>query len=176
MSPELELGVQALLERRHAQLVESGDRRPGKRLVGEIRERSPAPQIERPAQQIGGRLCIAAFVRLKRIVRPALETVEIEPLRFDAEDVAGRARLDRLRAERLPQLGDLTLYLRHGGDRRRARVEVVGEALHRHHTVRTQQQDRERSTLFRSAEPDRPVVGEDLERSEDPELEHSCGR
>src|SRR5580765_6257047 len=119
MSPELELGVQALLERRHAQLVESRDRCAGERLVREIRERSPTPQIERPAEQIGGRLCIAAFVRLGRVVRPTLEAIEIEPLRFDAEDVAGRARLDRLRAEKLPQLGDLTLYLRHGGDRRR---------------------------------------------------------
>ena len=95
----------------------------------------------------------------------------------DAEQVAGRPRLDRVgRAERPPQLRDLPLHLRHGRHRRPAGVEVVGEPLDRHDAVRVQQQDRERRALPRPAEPDRAVVADHLERSQHAELEHARGR
>ena len=77
--------------------------------------------------------------------------------RLDVQDVAGRARLDRLGAEGLAQLRDLPLHLRHGGHRRRAGVEVVGEPLDRDDAVRAQEQDRERRPLLRPAEADRAI-------------------
>ena len=54
----------------------------------------------------------------------------------------------------------------------RRRVEVVGEPLDRHDTVRVQEQDRERRALLRPAEPNRAVLADDLERPQDAELEH----
>ena len=91
----------------------------------------------------------------------------------DVEDVAGRPGLEpRLLAERLAKLGDLAVHLRRRRDGRAPRVELVGEPVDRDDPVRVQEQDRERRPLLRPAELHRPVGPDDLERAEDPELEH----
>ena len=56
----------------------------------------------------------------------------------------------------------------HGG---LARVEIVGEPVDRDHLVRVQEEDGERRSLLRPAEPDLAALVGDLERSQDPELE-----
>ena len=99
---------------------------------------------------------------------------EVEVVVADAERVSGRPRLDRSRrAERTPKLGDLPLHLRDRGDGRAAGVQVVREALDRHDAIRVQQQDRQRRALTRPSEPDRVAVGDDLQRTQNAELEHS---
>jgi hypothetical protein len=70
----------------------------------------------------------------------------------------------------------LPLHLGDGGDGRPPCVEIVGESLDRHDAIRLEQQDRKRPPLPEPAERHRPAVGEDLERSEDAELEHARGR
>ena len=52
MPPELELGIEALLERRETQLLESRDRGLRERLVREVCERRSAPELERAPEQL----------------------------------------------------------------------------------------------------------------------------
>ena len=171
--PEHEVGVDPLLERREAKLFEPLDGRTGERLVREVGERRPAPELERLAEQRGGGRGVVARARALGLRRQALEAGEVEVLVADAEDVAGRPRLDRVgRAERAPELRHLALHLRDGRHGRPSGVEVVGELLDGHDAVRVQEQDRERRALPRPAEPDRAVLADDLERSQDAELEH----
>src|SRR5204862_4284433 len=142
------------------------------RLVGEVGERRPAPETEGLAQHGGCVLCLAACERGARVLREPLESVQVELVGRDADHVAGRSRLDRrVGAERLPELRDLALYLRDGGHRRGAGVEVVREALDRDDTVRVQEQDREGCALPRSAEWDGAALLDDLQRSQDAELD-----
>ena len=173
MPPEHELGVDPLLERREAKLLEPLDGRTGERLVGEVGERRPAPEVERLVEQGGRGRGVVARAGAPGLRRQALEAGEVEVLVADAEDVAGRPRLDRVgRAERAPELRHLPLNLRDRGHRRPSRVELVGEPLDGHDAVRVQEQDRERRALPRPAELDRAVLADDLERSQDAELEH----
>ena len=172
VASERELRLETLLERGEPQLLEPRDRGLGERLVREIGERCSTPEPECTTEHVGGGLRVGGFERLGRVVRSALEAVEIEVSGLDVKDVARRSRLDRLRAEGLPQLRDLALNLRHRGDRRRARVEVVGEPLHGDDAVCAQQQDRKRGALLRPTEPDRTIAVENFERSEETELEH----
>ena len=51
VSPQREIGLDALLDRREAQLLEPRDRRLGEVVVGEVPERRTAPQVERLAKQ-----------------------------------------------------------------------------------------------------------------------------
>ena len=50
MAPECEVGVDPSLEGREPQLLDPADRRLRERLVGEVGQRSAAPQRERLAQ------------------------------------------------------------------------------------------------------------------------------
>ena len=176
VASERELRLEALLERCEPQLLEPSDCGLRERLVREIGQRRPTPQPERAAEHVGGGLCIAGLERLGCVVRAALEAVEIEASRLDVKDVARRARLDRLRAERLPELRHLSLDLRHCRDGRRSRVQVVGEPLHRDDAIRAQEQDRQRGALLRPTKPDRTITVENVERSQETELEHPRGR
>ena len=173
---ECELGLEALLERREPQLLQPSDRRLRERLVCDVGERSTAPESESVLQQADGGLGLGPVERLRGLVSPPLEPVQVEPLRLDVEGVPRRPRLDHRCPEELAQLGDLTLHLRHGGDRRSTRVEVVGQPLDGDDPVRAQQKDRERRALLRPAQTHRTAVVEDLERSKDRELEHVRGR
>ena len=173
MPPEQELGVNPLLERREAKLLEPLDGCTGELLVGEVGKRWPAPELERLVEQGGHGRCVVARAGASGLRCQALEAGEVEVLVADAEDVAGRPGLDRGgRAERAPELRHLTLNLRNRGHRRPSCVEVLRELLDGHDSVRMQEQDRERRTLPRPAELDCAVLADDLERSQDAELEH----
>ena len=173
MPAERELGVDPLLERREPELLEPLDGRLGERLVGEVGERRPAPELERLAQQ-GGRGCgVVARVGRARPPPAGARSGRGRAPRRGLEDVAGRPRLDRVgRAERAPELRHLALNLRDRGHGRPSCPEVVGELLDGDDPVRVQEQDRERRALPRPAELDCAVRADDLERSQDAELEH----
>ena len=100
VAAERELRLEALLERGEPQLLEPRDRRLRERLVGEVGERCAAPEPERTTEQVGGALRIAALERLGRVVRPALEAVEVEPLRARR---AGRSRAMRVSIASAPR-------------------------------------------------------------------------
>ena len=93
---ERELGLDALLERGEAQLLEPRDRRRRERLVGEVGERRAAPQRERLAQQRRPR----ARARRARAPTAASSASRSKRLRSSvsrpgADEVARRPRLDR---------------------------------------------------------------------------------
>src|SRR5207244_5216802 len=61
---ELELGVEALLERDEPQFLQARDRGLGERLVGEVGKGRTAPEPERLAEQVARRFWIAALEHL----------------------------------------------------------------------------------------------------------------
>src|SRR6266700_4474441 len=103
MPADRQLRLEPLLDRRQAQLAEPRDPRLRERLVRKVGERGTAPEAERAAEQIDGRLRPSALERERRLLRPAFEAVEVETVGRDAEDVARRARLDRVGAKQLAE-------------------------------------------------------------------------
>ena len=77
---EREVGLDPLLERREPQLLEPLDGRARERLVGEVGERRPAPELERLAEQRGRRAGVVARARPLGLRRQALEAREVEVL------------------------------------------------------------------------------------------------
>ena len=72
--PEHELGVDPLLERREAKLLEPLDGRSGELLVGEVGERRPAPELER----LVSRAAAARRRRARGRARPPRQALEAE--------------------------------------------------------------------------------------------------
>ena len=174
MPPEHELGVDPLLERRETQLLEPLDGRTWR--TARRRSRRAAARARARAPRRAGRAAAAASSRAR--ARPAsagqaLEAGEVEVLVADSEHVTGRPGLDRVgRAERAPELRHLALNLRDRGHGRPSCVQLVGKPLDGNDPVRVQEQDRERRALPRPAELDCAVLADDLERSQEAELEH----
>jgi hypothetical protein len=156
-----EVGVDPLLERAEAQLLELRRVRPGEGLVGEVGQRRPAPQRKRLAQPRGrGR-----GIGVGRLRDQRLKTGQVELGRPDVEHIAGRAGHQPAVAELLAHARDVDLdALRHRG-RRRLAPHLVHEALGRDDVVGIQQEHRQHRTLLAPAEREHPVVVvDDLQR------------
>ena len=65
------------------------------------------------------------------------------------------------------------MHLRHGRHGRPARVERIGQLVDRDDAIRVQQEQGESRPLSRAAQLQRAVVGDDLDRPEDPEPQHA---
>jgi hypothetical protein len=161
-----ELGVEPLLVRGEPQLVQPGDLGLSERLVRQVGERRPPPQIESVAQQLRRRRgsCAAG------LGDELLEALEVELTRLEAQDVAGRARDDHTRSELPAQLGDEDVDALDDRRGRRLAPELVDQPLGRDHLVRVQEQDGEQRARLDAAERQHAAVGTDLERPEDREL------
>ena len=104
VSAEVELGVDPLLERDHAQLVQPSGLEPGELLL-EVSERRAAPEPERLPEQLPTTRGLAAA----RACDQALEPVRVDRVRLHREPIAGRLRHQDLPPQRLPQPGDRVL-------------------------------------------------------------------
>ena len=129
VAAEREVGVDTLLDRGQAQLLETGDVGLGERLVGEIRKRGPAPEGERLAQRSLGSRRIAAFEGRPALIGETGEAMDVDALSIHLEDVPGGTREERLRAQSLAELGDVDVNRVLGGFRRISRPEALDEPV-----------------------------------------------
>jgi hypothetical protein len=161
VSAQRQFCLDPLLERDEAQLLESGDRSLGKRLVSEIGEGRTAPQLEGVSEAGGRCRWIAATETPGRVLGQTLEAVEIDLLWRDLDQIARLASLEQrarragrmIGIEELAELRDVPLQLGHRAGGARLAVQVVREPVDRHDPVRVQQQDREYPTPLRTADP-----------------------
>ena len=142
------VGVDPLLKHRQPQLVELPDLGLGERLVREVGERRAAPEGECGAQLVRR----PHGLRSPRLPAQPLEHREVELLRLDVQDVAGRARGQPLGAELAPQPHDVDLdaLRRRGG--RRLSPQLGDQPVGGNDLVRVQQQEGEQRTLLEAAE------------------------
>ena len=134
-----EIGVDALLERDEAQLLESGDLRLQPSLVDQVGQRWAAPQRERLVQLARRRDRVGPA----RLAAQPLEVREVELGRTDAQDVPRCPRVEPVRAQLRAQPRDIGLDALRGRRRRRLLPQVGEQAIGRDDLASVQDQDRE---------------------------------
>jgi hypothetical protein len=141
---------------------------PRKPVVCELGERLSAPQAERLGEEAAGARCVRAL----GLGDQPLEANEVERVGVELDQVSRLPRRDHGTAvEVLAQLRHVKLQRVRGSGRRLRRPERRREAIERHNPVRRQEKDREERALLGPAERDGTAVIDDLERSQDPELQ-----
>src|ERR687892_2640085 len=103
------MGLEPLLERCLAQLLQPADLPLSEPLVDELGERRPPPERERLLQGGERRLRRSAGKLLPRLLDQPLEADGIDEIGVGAEQVARRPREERLPPDELPQLRDVDL-------------------------------------------------------------------
>ena len=177
MAAQSELGVGEQLLGGHAELVEPPDLRLRERLVGDVRQRRPAPDSERLLQHRRRPVRTAPGELAPALREQLLEPARIEPLGIESQLVAAVAgQHDPLgtvalaAGQCLAQVRDVDLQCLPGGRRGSLAPQLVDHAVSGERLVGVQQQQGEQCALLAPAQRDRvaPVAG--LEGAEDAEV------
>ena len=177
VAAERELRLDQLLQRRDPQVIQASDLREGKRLVGEVRQRIPAPQRQRLLERSDGRVGAVAGKLGAAPGEEPLEAVRVELLGIECQLVAALARDDRAGAaasvrarQRLAQTRDVHLQRLGGAGRRALPPELVYEPVGCERLVRMEQQQREQRARLAPRKGEAAAIVEDLEWAEDAEV------
>ena len=128
-APRREIGLEALLEREHAQLLEPRNLALRERLVSEVRKRRAPPEIQCLPQQPRRPLRIALRERRPALASQALEAARVDLLAGDCEAVAAALRHHRALGEHLAQPRHVHLQRVEGRRRRSLPPKLVDQAI-----------------------------------------------
>ena len=167
VQPELELRLEAHLERVQPLLLETTDRILREAPVGEVGQRRPRPEPERLSQ----RARPLPRRHPPRLQHEPLEAAHVDRLGIDPQPVAGRPRLERLGAEQLPQARHAVLHVGRRRGRRSPLPQLVDQPVERHDVVRLQEEERHQRALLRPTQPDRHTPHTSLQRAQHAELD-----
>ncbi len=178
---ELDTRRDPFLERCQPELLEPAYLCLAERLIGQVRQRRPAPVRERLAEQLASLARRAAGQRPSAAFSERLEALGVDPLGVGEEPVAGRAR-DQQPAGR----AGLTCGLegppqarnRHLQRPRRivaplAGPQLLDQPVARDNLAGVEQEHPEQSALSCAAEGKRPVTVDHFDRAEDAEVHRS---
>ena len=101
------LGIESILERRQAKLLEPRDLGLGECLVGEILQRRPAPERQSFAERVRGLREVPRGKQAATFCAKRVEAIEIDLPGGDPQEVAAAMRDEDLRIERLPKIRDV---------------------------------------------------------------------
>jgi hypothetical protein len=170
VAPDPEIGVDAILDRPEAYLLEPCDLGARELVVRELRQSLPAPERQRLAEPQTGRPRVALECRAG-VGSEALETARVELAVVEPQHVPRRMGDDRpseLGTECPTKLGDEVLERLRGGRRRIPGPELVDQPVAGDDLAAVQHEEHQERPLSPSAELDPPAVRPDLERPEDP--------
>jgi len=173
VTSEREVGLDPHLEAGKPKLLQPSDRRLRKRLVTDVGEGGPAPELKGLAEHGGRSSRVASRERLPTLPEQTLEATGIDRFRREIQHVPGRHRADDVGPERLAQARD--------GDRERAprpqaRPEVLDQPIARQQLARPKRKQNKQCTRLPAREGDlASAVVLDLERAEQTDVNH-CQR
>ena len=171
--PSFEVGFGAVLGDRVAQFDETLDLSHrhgalGHAVVGRAAERGRGA-----GEQPGGSLRIAAAEGLSRLRRQVRHGRGVHLDDLGIESIAAVALDDRARTERSAETHDVGLQGLAARRRRSLRPQRVGEDVHRHRLAHPRRERRQQG-LLGGRDPHRRAAVEELDRAEDPHLEHAA--
>ena len=163
-----EVRVDAILDHGESLLLEAATGFVCEPLVAQVEKRRPPLERER--------LGLAAFAG------QALESLEIELILLDAQQVPRIPRLEPAVPKLLAQVGDTVLENLQRRRRRPLVPEDVDQRSTRHHLIGMEQEVGEERLLLAAPDRDRPSVLDDLQGTQDgnstpvPRIDRSTGR
>jgi hypothetical protein len=154
----LDICLDAILERRQPQLLDSRCLGLGEVGEGEVGKGRAAPQGQRRSERLGGLVRIACVERAAALRGESLEAVQVKLLGVDLQDIAWRARYQQPLGslgpppglERLAKLRHVDLQRFSRGARRFSAPQQIDEALAGDDFIGVQQQDCQQRPLLRS--------------------------
>ena len=183
VAAEGEIGLDLLLERGDAQLVQALDLGLGERLVGDIGQGGAAPQRESALERAGGLLRAAGGELAATLGDELLEPVRVDPLTIERQPIAALVRdHDSFplgatpvgRGQRLAQPRDLHIQRLARTGRRSLAPQVVDEPIDAQCLVDVEEQEHQQHALPAAAQCDDPTLVEHLEWTEDAEIHGGC--
>ena len=171
-----EVGVDPQLDRGHPDFLEPGNGGLGEALVDEVRERRTSPQRQRVAQPLRRVGREPAGEHAPALVDQPLEALEVELVRSDADQVAGRPRLQHVLRKRLAEPRDVDAQSRGRVVGRALAPELVDQPVGWDDLVGVEEQHGEQLTRLRPAQGYLAAFIPNLERSQDPELHVPASR
>ena len=178
MTAQREIGVDPILERGGAQLLQTGDVRLRERLVAQVGERRASPEAEGIAQNVRGALRVTGSKPASRRGDALHEHIGVQLTRLDPEEVRVPARLEEARRrvfgsallpKRPSQARDVHLERLRRRRRRLGTPQPVDQDVLGDHLVRVQEQDGQERTWLLPAEIDVGAVARGYDRPEDAE-------
>ena len=166
---EREVGLDPLLERCNAELLETRALVPGERLR-DLGQRGPAPERKRVTQQLSRLRSIAFRERLASVGDCTLEPGQVELVLPYLEQVTRSARVQPRFGKRLPQLRDVDLHHLLSRVRNVLGPESVDDLLAGDGTVRVQEQNREERPLLACSHLQPRMTTAHLQRAEEPKI------
>jgi hypothetical protein len=167
---ETEVGLDAILRRRHPQLLEARDLALRERVVAEVGESRAAPERERLREQLGRVAVRAAGERAASFVREPFEMLRVELVGLDPEPV-GAAFGRQAIADDLPNLRDVDLEGVRRGRGSLLTPEVFDQEIGRNQLVAAQEEKRKQRTRLAAFDRRRRPLDLDLERAENAEFQ-----
>ena len=170
-----EIGVDPVLDRRKPKIFESPRLESDERLVGEIRQRRTSSQRQRTPQAICRRGRIATLKRFARLASEPLEAMQIYLIRFRLDRVAAGMSNDRVAVavavtQRSAELRDVDVS-RVDGRLGRIDPQSLDQRVARDRPVRVQKEICEECTRFARLDCDLAITRDDLQGTEDSELQ-----
>jgi hypothetical protein len=174
LAPEGEIGVDALLQRREAHVVQPPNLGLRKRGKGQILQGRPPEQSERFAQGRCGSLRITGRTRPPTLIHQGVESLQITLALTHLQEVSGRARQQPFRCpvalQHLSQPRNIRLNRVGGGRRRRVPPKPINQTITRDDLVVVEEEDRQGRPLFRAAERKHSLTVSDFKRTQNQEL------
>ena len=169
LTPECEIGLDPVLERRDVELVEPGDLVLREALVREIRQRRPSPEREGAPQLLGRLPGLAGRERGSSLGQTAFEAVAVELVRLDPKRIAAANGAKGLGAagQLLPEGRNTVLQHLRSGLGRVLSPELVDDHVARHRLVAAQEQAGQHRPLPRPAQGQAALAVEHLQGPED---------
>ena len=166
VAAQRELGVDPLLERGHAQLVQPCGSPSREVFLVEIGERGAAPEGERLGQE--RRPC--RRIRAAGGRQQPLEAVGVDSFRLERQPVARSLRQHDVAAERLAESGHAVLERPRRRRRRPLAPEIVNEPVGRDDFARPQRECGQQRALLPARQRNHALAVAHLEHAEEPNL------
>ena len=173
-----EIGVDALLDSRHASRFKARDLGLCERIEGEVRKCRATPKRQSFEERLGCLLRSTCAKRPSAVFHEPLELVRVQLVRPNSEDVA-RTTCDKnlLRVaghvpdvQRLSKLRDMDLDGLYGGRRWPIPPQLIDQPIDRDDFVSVEEEDGEKRALLDAAEANLATLRPDLDRAEDAKL------
>ena len=169
---EHQVGLDPVLQRGQARVLQARDLALSERLIREIGKRLAAPQPQRRLQQLPGARSVTVGERATSVGGHRLETLGVDLPRRRRKQVPAAAREQHLVAQRLAQMRHIPLQRFRCRRRRSLAPQLIDQPIARDRLPAAQQQDRQQRPLLRAAEHNPALPVDHLKRPQDSESKH----